>query len=290
MSEQLTIKTQYRPGAQQTLFASPDQPRTSKYNPGTTVWGRISSSTDLKHEQAYVRESSMPRPTTPKKPDVTVAKDPQFNTTITGRELTLPACSKCGEVAPSTVQKTWTDRRWAALPMFLNPMECLQLESLRGNLQDGVVGHGDGQNMQNLRRSQIAWIERNEQSEWIYSRLWSAIESANERFFGYDIQFIEPLQYSVYHYENSGFYTGHYDWGANEIGLRKLSFSVQLSNPQEYAGGELVLYTGENEPVIAPKEQGTITVFPSWMYHEVRPVTQGVRRALVGWFEGPVYF
>ena len=311
--------TSFTPSSGHTLFNTPTTPRSSTYDVRATVWGQISSRVDIKHELEFqvaheAKVSSLhlpkdysytPEPTqaelvaarrtqveavVARQPAITpVSEDTTFDRAVTGRELLLPACSHCGASNPSTFQKTFSDRRWASLDGFMSSMECLQLESLRGDTQPAQVGHTNVVAEQ-LRVSDIAWIERTADSEWLYARLWSACEAANLRFFGYDIQFIEPLQYSVYRAESSGFYCGHYDWSASEVGIRKLSFTIQLSDPMEYAGGDLVLYTGEGEPVVAPKTQGSITVFPSWMYHEVTPVTQGVRRSLVGWFQGPVHF
>jgi PKHD-type hydroxylase len=64
-----------------------------------------------------------------------------------------------------------------------------------------------------------------------------------------------------------------------------LSLTVQLSNPEEYSGGELVIYP----EFVAPKDQGTMTVFPSFMCHDVRPVLTGVRYSLVSWLAGPQF-
>ena len=319
-----TAVTSFTPSAGATMFNTPVKPTKSTYDVRETVWGHISSRVDVKHElefqvaqeskvsdlqlpsdYAYTPEptpvelvaqrrqqvlSTLQRANPAIVTDTTpISQDTAFDRALTGRELPLPACPTCGTRVPSTSQKTFSDRRWASLDHFMNTMECLQLESLRGDLAPGQVGHINTVH-QNLRVSDIAWITRTEASEWLYARLWSACEAANQRFFGYDIQFIEPLQYSVYRAESQGFYTSHYDWSASEVGIRKLSFSVQLSDPMEYSGGDLVLYTGEGAPVTAPKTQGSITVFPSWMLHEITPVTQGVRRALVGWFQGPVHF
>jgi PKHD-type hydroxylase len=69
-------------------------------------------------------------------------------------------------------------------------------------------------------------------------------------------------------------------------GTRKLSLSVQLSEPEDYEGGSLLLYNGE-EPMTLPKTRGTGLFFPSYSLHEVTPVTKGIRYSLVAWFLGP---
>lgn len=80
----------------------------------------------------------------------------------------------------------------------------------------------------------------------------------------------------------------HYVWHTDTLpgdSVRKLSFTIQLTNPAEYDGGDL-----EFMPAITDKkirEQGTMTIFPSYKVHRVSPVTQGVRHSIVGWIYGP---
>jgi PKHD-type hydroxylase len=62
--------------------------------------------------------------------------------------------------------------------------------------------------------------------------------------------------------------------------------SLQLTNPNEYKGGDLILHLG-NEPTILSKEQGKLYAFPSYTLHEVTPVTKGTRYSLVAWITGP---
>jgi PKHD-type hydroxylase len=67
---------------------------------------------------------------------------------------------------------------------------------------------------------------------------------------------------------------------------RKLSYSVQLSDPATYEGCDLVFTA---PPSQASREQGSITVFPSFLYHTVTPVYSGLRHAIVGWVHGPTF-
>ena len=68
--------------------------------------------------------------------------------------------------------------------------------------------------------------------------------------------------------------------------VRKLSFSVQLSDPDSYKGGDLLLKIS-NEPTSVKRTRGAVIFFPSYILHEVTPVKQGVRKSLVGWVTGP---
>ena len=66
--------------------------------------------------------------------------------------------------------------------------------------------------------------------------------------------------------------------------IRKLSITIQLSSPQDYEGGDLILHNGEPEKM--QKELGKLIVFPSYTLHEVTPVTKGTRYSLVAWVAG----
>jgi len=138
-----------------------------------------------------------------------------------------------------------------------------------------------------IRDSKIKFIESNiESNKWIFERFTGLINNANERFFKFDLSRLESLQYTVY---NEGqFYRDHMDLGYKNPNnaVRKLSFTMQLSDPADYNGGELLIKHG-SEPDIARKNRGAITFFPSYVMHEVTPVTRGTRKSIVGWVTGP---
>jgi PKHD-type hydroxylase len=65
-----------------------------------------------------------------------------------------------------------------------------------------------------------------------------------------------------------------------------LSVSIQLTDPSEYEGGDLYLYD-EDKGMLMNKSQGTLILFPSFVLHEVTPITKGERNSLVAWITGP---
>jgi PKHD-type hydroxylase len=69
--------------------------------------------------------------------------------------------------------------------------------------------------------------------------------------------------------------------------VRKLSFVVQLSDPDDYEGGNLQLLDEAGRSYIAPRRRGTMILFDSRAQHRVLKVTSGLRRSLVGWTVGP---
>jgi PKHD-type hydroxylase len=159
-------------------------------------------------------------------------------------------------------------------------------ELLLGDAQVGGDFTRPGGKDENIRKTTVGWVPTTEQNAWLYRRLTDIAQQANKEWFGFDLNHIESLQYSIY---NEGdFYDAHVDHHYQGVGQypRKLSFSMQLSDPDDYEGGDVMLITSQN-PFPIPKERGTITFFPSYTLHEVKPVTKGIRKALVGWIHGP---
>ena len=69
--------------------------------------------------------------------------------------------------------------------------------------------------------------------------------------------------------------------------VRKLSFTLQLSDPDEYEGGNVQLIDEAGRSYIAPRQRGTIILFDSRTQHRVIKVKKGVRKSIVGWVLGP---
>ena len=69
--------------------------------------------------------------------------------------------------------------------------------------------------------------------------------------------------------------------------VRKLSFSLQLSDPDDYEGGNVQLMDEAGNAYVVPRQRGSIVLFDSRTQHRVLKVTKGVRKSLVGWTVGP---
>ena len=68
--------------------------------------------------------------------------------------------------------------------------------------------------------------------------------------------------------------------------VRKLSFSLQLSDPDSYSGGNVQIMDDSGASHIVPRKRGTIVLFDSRAQHRVLKVTKGQRRSIVGWVVG----
>jgi len=119
-----------------------------------------------------------------------------------------------------------------------------------------------------------------------YKLIGDAIYAGNEKYYKFNLSGInDSIQYSVYTGEDQGYYDWHIDAMRNH--KRKISAVIQLSDPSEYEGGELQVQNGG--VTVAEKAKGSFIIFPSWMTHKVTPVTQGVRKTLVLWVDGPAF-
>jgi PKHD-type hydroxylase len=138
------------------------------------------------------------------------------------------------------------------------------------------------------RRTDILWLHDTRHFDPIYKKVVEVASTSNNAHFKYALNYLEPLQYSVYREEVLGYYNIHTDNGLrNPKGFnRKLSFSILLNDPSEFDGGKLCYHYTE-KPVEVSMTKGEMVLFPSYMPHSVQPVTRGVRKALVGWMCGP---
>lgn len=166
---------------------------------------------------------------------------------------------------------------------FLEDISTIENLVPENSLEEGNIS---GIIDKSYRSSHINWIEKNDASYDIYKKLIRFVKDANKNMWNFRLNsFTEDLQYSEYSSETNGHYDWHLDIGENQSSTRKLSISIQLSDPEDYEGGELQFLTGRHIR-IAPKSKGTMILFPSYMLHRITPVTKGVRKSLVYWVHG----
>jgi PKHD-type hydroxylase len=173
------------------------------------------------------------------------------------------------------------------LPDCLSIEECDQIVALgekRLKSAASVEGRSDLQS-RDYRVSDICWIEPAEDAQWLYHRLGMLFSYVNEAY-GFELVGLgESLQYTCY--GPGQFFNWHIDNGAGGASLRKLSMTIQLSDPAEYEGGQLEFHGVADMP--GARGRGSAVAFPSFLSHRVSPVTRGLRRSLVAWAYGPAY-
>ena len=152
------------------------------------------------------------------------------------------------------------------------------------------VNPHDSEVKDSVRKSQHCWIPS---THWIGGFLWHYIRMANKDNFLYDISDIENNMIQYTQYNKGDFYKWHTDMDICDINepdqlVRKLSFTVQLTNDDEYTGGDLEFadFDDSTYKFSVPKSRGTVIVFDSRTPHRVLPIKSGVRKSLVGWVVG----
>ena len=187
---------------------------------------------------------------------------------------------------------------WCNVPGMFTPPELDAIETLAAEIpaQAAVVGGKgvrdlmtEGEIKTEVRDSDVRWIEPHASREWLFQRIDEIVTQVNAQHFGLDLASFAAMQFTEYRGAVGGHYGAHIDSGYGESAgrHRKLSLSLQLSDPTAYEGGVLALYPEGLKPVEIEKARGLITMFRSHVIHEVTPVSSGCRRSLVVWIEGP---
>lgn len=137
-----------------------------------------------------------------------------------------------------------------------------------------------------VRRSRTKFLKPEDGYAWLYERMWNTAQAFNRRSFGIELTGMqEAIQLARYDASDQGFYDWHMDFGGSREN-RKLSVTVQLTDPADYDGGDLEFMWRE-KPHTAERGRGMVIAFPSFLLHRVSPVTRGVRWSLVSWISGP---
>jgi PKHD-type hydroxylase len=83
-------------------------------------------------------------------------------------------------------------------------------------------------------------------------------------------------------YEKSMHYGSHVDDALIDGMRTDVSFTLFLSEPKEYDGGELAIESASGEETFKP-DAGALIAYPSTTLHRVTGVTRGARLAAAGW-------
>jgi PKHD-type hydroxylase len=169
-----------------------------------------------------------------------------------------------------------------------------------GGYGDRELTKDEIRDMKRKRNSDLVWLN----ALWIFKELHPYIHQAN-RAAGWNFEWDRSESCQFTKYKLNQYYDWHQDsWDKPydrkdpnnpEHGkIRKLSMTCQLTDGSEYEGGELEFdfrnydphMRDESKHRIQCKEilpKGSIIVFPSFVWHRVKPVTKGVRYSLVMW-------
>lgn len=185
---------------------------------------------------------------------------------------------------------------WIVIPSFFSAdvcnalvQRCAQKEKNFAKVGTNIDGQAQGRIDFEARRSKIAWLNIFDIEE-IYNSLMVQIKQVNRTHYNFDISHgISEIQFTEYNSDNYGHYGWHMDvfYRAQNYHDRKLSVSIQLTDPNTYEGGNLEFDKCDPLPTDLSRPLGSVIIFPSFQYHRVTEVTKGTRYSLVTWIEGP---
>ena len=195
-----------------------------------------------------------------------------------------------------------TNNRWSPYTIFKSALpvdmcnniinaHCYKEYTLGGIL----TGKGDNGSVQHdLRNVHIQGTEL----EWLNAMLIGYTRIANNHNFDYDLTDYDKERTQFSKYDVGMYFNNHMDYSCDRKSIantRKLSVTVQLSDENDYEGGDLLLdyadmedwsWEADSNKLVCPREQGTVIVFDSRWIHQVQPVTRGTRYSLVKWVHG----
>lgn len=171
---------------------------------------------------------------------------------------------------------------------FFTEAECDTIIEIGESLNPtfGQIYNGDpgGAVKNDIRKCGVSWIRPNEDTAWIFQKLAFVSQDINKKYFNFALEWGEDAQFTKYDSKYQGFFGKHIDTIAfSGESVRKISMSVILN--EDFEGGDLNLYINDN-PHVVRKKKGNVVIFPSFLLHEVTPVTAGVRYSLVNWVNG----
>ncbi len=135
------------------------------------------------------------------------------------------------------------------------------------------------------KRASWALVPLGPQTQWLFERLAAFLAARAD--YGFELRELEsPLK--IQRYGPGDFHGWHADLGAADGRERKLGITVQLSAPGDYSGGDLRFFDPPDHRA-GPRTRGCAMAFPSYLPHEVTPVTSGARHALTAWAVGPPF-
>lgn len=173
-----------------------------------------------------------------------------------------------------------------------NVLRISKLYDFQEALTQGETENNNGQKEEDsIRKSNIKWLRPEaDKTEWMYEKLMQLVLEANFNYWKFDLSHVkDAIQYTEYNGDEEGGYDWHLDVGTYPYSHRKISITVQLSDPDDYEGGDLEIWAGGKEPIKAPRQKGAVVMFPSYLMHRVTPVTKGVRKSLVLWVGGNTF-
>lgn len=177
-----------------------------------------------------------------------------------------------------------------SVPQAFSVVECEQiLATIASSPANEALLVGKNRD-RNLRSAELVWLDDVDGMDWVMERLIKLVRTANSDRFDFDLRdFSESPQVATYKATTGGHFAWHSDIGDGPLAKqRKLTLVLQLSKPGSYRGGDLEVMPSAHV-LAASREQGCVSIFPSFSLHQVTSVKRGMRHSLTVWAHGPSF-
>ena len=196
------------------------------------------------------------------------------------------------------------DFLWSVqIPNFLSSEKCDELVQEIKSKEQSTIGcvddeKGGSQILKEVRTTTEYYLLPQPDSEfrpdypnedwtWLSKKIEMMMRAVNNGVFHFDIKDTDG-ELKMIEYEKGGHYTWHADFNPGTCSLRKLVAIIQLTDPSEYEGGEVqfAFQDENNDWYEMEKKKGSITFFPAFTSHRVKPITKGKRYVIQELFIG----
>ena len=146
----------------------------------------------------------------------------------------------------------------------------------------------DSSEVRDYRKAIESEIDNNK----ITDKILSCVKVAYTLHFKYDIDWDNYESFKLLKYEKGDGYGWHPDFGKGEESTRKLSVIVQLSDSDDYDGGDLefaLTTKNNNDFTKATRKKGSVIIFNPLVIHRVKPLLSGTRYSIVSWMHGNTF-
>mgnify|MGYP000862638303 CR=1 FL=1 len=129
---------------------------------------------------------------------------------------------------------------------------------------------------------------RGEPEGFPFDNIRTITKQANDEIYDFRLLGIIDQDFpQVYRYEEGDYYNLHLDLSPMAT-TRKLTFIVNLSDPNDYEGGEIKFLNTDTSSADL-NEQGSILIFPAFLPYSIEEVTKGKKDIIVGCIHGAVF-
>ena len=170
---------------------------------------------------------------------------------------------------------------------FYTPEQCRNIDKYLSQHFTDIPDQPSKSAIKTAEVNTILWKD----AKIVLADLEEYIWKENDEDFQFDLFELDDdytINHNVYNAKRKAEYSWHKDALRNGIEDMKLTVIVNISD-KPYEGGDFQLFLGGTKTIEEIRNPGSVLVFPSFIEHQVTPVTKGTRKSLTLWINGPCF-